>query len=470
MRLGLQLESSVIVNNMFSSKSTPLLCRFSLTVILSLVVSPTLTLSAPVAQGVVRAAVPAGAIQHVLLINLENKNFNDTFGPHSPAVYLNNSLLKQGQLLVNYFATSHLSLGNYIAEVSGQGANPSLNNDCMLSSSSTQGSFIEVLPGDKIVFPGQVVGNGCVFPAKTQTIADQVYAWRAYMEDMGNDPQRDYGTPDKLGGTDCAHPLVGGTDHTVNASPTDQYATRHNPFVYFHSVIDDQQRCNTHVVPLGKVVVGVNGSKDEFSGHLYEDLRHLKTTPQFMLVSPNLCNDGHDAICVGHNVEGTHQGGLFAADVWLKHWMPMILNSPAYQSGKMLVVLTFDEANLVSPLDDSRACEKTNQADCHSPTGPNISNPGYSPLMNSLGLQASPEAGILMYPGGGQVGAVLFNKRFIKAGSINRTGSYNHFSALRSYEDILGITQGGDDGYGHLGYAGAVGMLPFGKDVFNHKG
>ncbi len=52
-------------------------------------------------------------------------------------------------------------------------------------------------------------------------------------------------------------------------------------------------------------------------------------------------------------------------------------------------------------------------------------------------------------------------------GSVNTTGAYNHFSALRSYEDLLGITTGGDDDLGHLGFAAADGLVPFGSDVFN---
>ena len=67
------------------------------------------------------------------------------------------------------------------------------------------------------------------------------------------------------------------------------------------------------------------------------------------------------------------------------------------------------------------------------------------------------------------IGAVLFNKRFIEPGSVNSTGVYNHYSALRSFEDILGITRGYDDGHGHLGYAAKAGLKPFGKDVFNRK-
>ena len=33
--------------------------------------------------------------------------------------------------------------------------------------------------------------------------------------------------------------------------------------------------------------------------------------------------------------------------------------------------------------------------------------------------------------------------RHIAPGSVNSVGQYNHFSALRSYEDLLGIDQGG---------------------------
>ena len=447
--------------------------------------------SANPACDVERAAVPEGAIEHVMVIDLENEDFGTTFGPTSPAVFLNSTLLAAGQLVTNYFATSHVSLGNYLSQVSGQGPTAAINNDCIDLSSLTNppvvGGFTDVLPGDDApdqgAFPGQVVGDGCVFPAPTasshgvRTIGDQLDAlhgksrgrrdtvrWRGYAEDMGNDPVRDYGTPDPAGGTTCAHAPIGGADNSNSASATDQYATRHNPFVYFHSVIDDRARCDAHVVPLGKVTVGAAGGADVFSGHLHEDLRSLETTPSFMFVTPNLCNDGHDATCAGTNVEGGHEGGLIAADLWLKHWMPMIFGSPAYQSGRLLVVLTFDE----SGLRDSRACPAANQADCHSPTGPNVSNPGFSPILALFGLQQPPTT-TFVYPGGGQVGAVLFNKRFIEPGSVNTTGVYNHYSALRSYEDILGITRGGDDGLGHLGYAATPGARPFGKDVFSRR-
>jgi hypothetical protein len=70
-------------------------------------------------------------------------------------------------------------------------------------------------------------------------------------------------------------------------------------------------------------------------------------------------------------------------------------------------------------------------------------------------------------PGGGQTGALVLNPRFVKPGTDNKTGQYNHYSALRSYEDLLGLETGGADGAGHLGFAAAPGLVPFGPDVFN---
>lgn len=433
----------------------------------------------PAAAGAAPSAKPlTPSLKHVIVIDLENESFDETFAPNSPATYLNNTLVPKGQLLSNYYGIGHASTDNYIAQVSGQAPNQISSSDCITSLANLRGAFVDVtlgtLDADHARFPGQVDGNGCVYPAAVQTIGDQLDAaggpnansgaitWRDYGEDMGNDPARDNGTPDPLGGTDCAHPAVGGgTDLTNAATATDQYADRHVPFVFFHSVIDNQSSCNSHVVPLGTVSVGTGGAPDTFSGHLAADLAQERTTPEFSFITPNLCNDGHDATCAGPNVEGTTNaagkniGGLVSADLWLKHWMPLILNSPAYRDGHTLVVVTFDEGNVIN---DATAC-------CNEQPGPNSNgNPGFSPLLAQFGLLKPPtSAG--QYPGGGRIGAVLLNPKYITAGSVNDT-PYNHYSALRSYEDVLGLNTGGADGQGHLGFAAQQGLKAFGTDVF----
>jgi len=450
---------------------------------------------------VVRAAVPTGAIRHVVVINLENESYASTFGPGSVATYLNRVLVPQGELLSDYHATGHVSADNYMAEVAGQAPNLVTSSDCITDLTTFAGSFNDITPGtpdpNRAAYPGQVDGQGCVYPAAVQTIGNQLTSldreghtptWRAYVEDMGNDPARDGGTPDPLGGTDCAHPTqVAGlaadgtngaegpsaTGSQVHSSTTDQYVDRHNPFIYFHAVTDSAAYCAAHVVPLGSVVTGAGGRPDAFQGHLASDFAQQSTTPAFSLITPNVCNDGHDAHCAGTNTDGTTTGGLVGADAWLSHWMPLILGSPAYRDGSMLVTITTDEGSVA---DGSAAAGEL--------PGPGSANPGYSPLLNipsatyggktlyqvlgATGITpgVAPAAGTL--PGGGLVGALLLNSRWITPGTVNAT-PYNHYSALRTYEDLLGIANGGSDGHGHLGLAGAAGLTPFGSDVFNAR-
>lgn len=405
---------------------------------------------------VVRAALPVGDIKHILVIDLENENYADTFSPTSPATYLNHTLLAEGELVEKYYGTGHHSLDNYIAQISGQAPTTATQDDCIGTVTGALFGYVNVTPGtpDKKTStnPGQVDGNGCVYPASVPTIASQLDAkyppfqvshvaqWREYAEDMGNTPSRDGGATDATGGTDCAHPVLGSADSAELGTSSDQYATRHNGFMYFHSIIDKTAECDANVVPLGTLSNG----KPSSSGHLMSDLSNLATTPMFGFITPNVCNDGHDGTCAGTNSLGTNAGGLTGADAWLRTWTPAIFSSPAYTSGTLLVVLTFDESD-----SSTTSC-------CHETSGPNVVAPGQA------GAKKNATA-----PGGGQVGAVLFNPLYIKAGSVDTTGQYNHYSALRSYEDLLGLTTGGTDKLGHLGFAAATGLVPFGKDVFN---
>jgi hypothetical protein len=412
--------------------------------------------AAAVRPGVVRAALPPGTIKHILVIDLENEGYAATFGPTSPATYLNGILRPKGELIEHYYGIGHVSLDNYVAQLSGQSPTRDTIRDCLSTVSGALFGYVNVAPGTKAPskYPAQVLGNGCVYPKGVPTIASQLDAkyppnaithvakWRAYAEDMGNVPTRDGGVTDPSGGTDCAHPVVGGPDTAELATPTDQFTTRHVGWLFFHSIIDNAAECDANVVPLGTLTSGVPNP----DGHLAMDLSSIATTPMFATITPNLCDDGHDATCAGTNDDGTHVGGLVGADDWLAHWMPLILASPAYASGSMLVVITFDESDLSGA--------GANDACCHEQPGPNVTSP--------VNGQTSDKKA----PGGGQVGALLLNPTWLHTGTVDTTGSYNHYSALRSFEDLLGLTTGGSDGLGHLGYAGQKGLVPFGKDVF----
>jgi phosphatidylinositol-3-phosphatase len=446
--------------------------RSLLVAVLALALGPAATAAADPGQGGGRPVLPPGAIKHIMVVELENEDFSATFGPGSPATFLNGTLVPRGELLTNYFATGHASTDNYIAQVSGEAPNAVSGSDCISNTTTFVGTYNDVTPGtfdpDQQTYPGQVDGSGCVYPAAVKTIADQldavdppnplthVAAWREYAEDMGNTPSRDGGVPDPLGGTDCGHPPAGGSDLTNSDTAVDSYADRHNPFMFFHSIVDDPALCDANVVPLGTLQAGSGGAPDRFSGHLATDLAHERTTPRFAFVTPSACDDGHDATCAGVNANGGKTGGLVAADAWLTHWMPLILSSPAYRDGHMLVVVTSDEANPFDP-QGTNAC-------CGERPGPSWEWPGYSQILSFFGVPAPTQPG--QDPGGGDVGALLLNRKWIIRGTSDPT-PYNHYSALRSYEDLLGLHAGGSDGRGHLGYAGQPGLVPFGADVFN---
>ena len=257
-------------------------------------------------------------IKHVWYIELENEGLSQSFGDPSADPYLARTLPRMGALLKNYFAVGHDSLDNYIAQISGQAPDPATQNDC--------GKWTRFEPANHVRPPfDQLVGNGCVYPASVPTLGNQLsqakLSWKGYMQDMGNVPSRDHTTMTKQGPA-CGHPVIGTNDDTEGAVAADQYATRHEGFMYFESVIANQSFCDQHIVSFQP---------------LLHDLASATTTPAFSWISPNLCFDGHDAPCVTGD-----PGGLTEIDAFLQIWIPQILNSPAYKQNG-LIVITFDE-------------------------------------------------------------------------------------------------------------------------------
>src|SRR5438309_2069387 len=83
--------------------------------------------SSPAARALLLEGVPA--LKHVFIIVLENEDFTSSWGPTSPATYLN-SLVPQGAFATHYYGASHASADNYIAMTSGQTPQPQFQTDC----------------------------------------------------------------------------------------------------------------------------------------------------------------------------------------------------------------------------------------------------------------------------------------------------------------------------------------------------
>jgi phospholipase C len=97
-----------------------------------------------------------------------------------------------------------------------------------------------------------------------------------------------------------------------------QYVPRHNPWTYYADAAS-RAGCKRWDVPAGT----------PSGGALRTDIRN-GTLPNVGLLIPNMCHDGHDC-------------PLSTADGWLHGWLPIVLAGPDYKSGRLAIVVTFDE-------------------------------------------------------------------------------------------------------------------------------
>ncbi len=222
------------------------------------------------------AAHPTGSPPHiktVFLILMENKNWLQIRGnPHAP--YINNVLLPMASHAELYFNPPlvHPSLPNYLWLEAGTNFGIFNDDPPSVNHQSTTKHLVTLLQKNNI-------------------------AWKTYQEDIS--------------GADC--PLVN----------NGLYAVRHNPFVYFDDVTDNQDpnsaNCISHVRPFSELATDLAGN----------------TVAQYNFITPNVCNDMHNS-CAPLN-DPIQQG-----DTWLSQNLPTILNSAAYQTGGAVFV-TWDE-------------------------------------------------------------------------------------------------------------------------------
>ncbi len=154
------------------------------------------------------------------------------------------------------------------------------------------------------------------------------------------------------------------------------YAVKHNPAAYFAGG-QDRTACQADNVPMGTTS----------SGSFLTDLTN-GTLPNFAFITPNLCNDTHDC-------------SVTTGDNWLQSWLPIVLNSSAYQSGSTAIFIVWDE---------------------HTPMPNVIITPSTVP------------------------------------GTVSEV-AYNHYSLLRTTEEMLGLTT----------YLGAAASAPSMRGAFEQR-
>ncbi len=193
-------------------------------------------------------------VAHLVLILLENEEYSSMLGAKE-APYLN-ALADRSVLLTRYYGVGHPSLPNYLALAAG--STFGIESDC---------TSCHVAGPDLV---DQLERNGV--------------SWKAYMEGMP---------------TPC-----------YTGAGTDDYAKKHDPFVYFDDVRNDPERCGK-VVPFGELAADIAGHR----------------LPAFAWITPDLCHDGHDC-------------PVSATDRWLRHWVPRITGALGTDGA---VILAYDE-------------------------------------------------------------------------------------------------------------------------------
>jgi hypothetical protein len=218
---------------------------------------------------------------------------------------------------INGLARSGALAGNYYAIT-----HPSLPNYLALTGGQTFGITSDC--------------TGCV--ARGPNLADQLdsagRSWRAYMEQLP---------------APCS-----------KVATSAGYAKKHDPFLYYPSIADNPSRC-ARVVPLG-------GLPDDLqTGHL----------PDFVWITPNLCDDGHDC-------------PLSTADRFLAHIVPSLLSQLGPRG---FLVITWDEG--------------------------------------------SSKRGCCRLAHGGRVATILSGPQ-VRRGARG-SGAFDHYSLLRTIEDAFGL-------------------------------
>ncbi|KAE8453302.1 hypothetical protein EG329_011369 [Mollisiaceae sp. DMI_Dod_QoI] len=171
----------------------------------------------------------------------------------------------QGITLTNYDAITHPSQPNYVASVGGD--THWVWEDWMFRIGSDVKTVVDLLE-------------------------DAGVSWSLYQEDM---------------------PYSGFEGNWINhTTGANDYVRKHNPLMSYDSVTSNEDRL----------------AKSKNFTIFYKDLE-AATLPQWMFITPNMINDGHDT-------------SVTVAGAWTKSFLEPLLSNPTFMQNT-LIMLTFDE-------------------------------------------------------------------------------------------------------------------------------
>jgi phosphatidylinositol-3-phosphatase len=324
------------------------------------------------AEGPVPKGIPH--LDHVFVIMMENHGYVQIIGnPNAPFI---NQYVNSANLANNYFAVAHPSLTNYLEVVGASNFgvhsdnNPDWHNAncttnlasgipntdnpvsgliCPISGTGTDAATPAIDTTNETQGPpGDINVNGVVsFPAVNntsgKTIADQLatagLSWKSYQESLAPSGADRVDFSDGFF-TDTSNipAIIPGETQTL----IELYAAKHDPFVYFRSVQEGEDRGSSL-----SNIVGFEGAHG-----LFDDLGSGRV-PTFAFIAPNQCNDQHGRGNAGPqcdsdpNDNGTQTGLnpalIYAGDLAVRTLVTAIHNSAVWRNSRSAIVVVWDE-------------------------------------------------------------------------------------------------------------------------------
>jgi hypothetical protein len=222
---------------------------------------------------------------YIVSIVMENNGLSETYGQQcgGNCSYITQLADSYG-LALNYSSVAHPSLPNYLSLTSAGNYSyfPFLTDCSPLQTGCS-------VPGFNII--DRIEGSG--------------RTWRAYMED--------YPT------TGCR--IVSNSGYYVNT---------HNPFLYYQDILNNTSRCQN--------IVRANPGSTGYLTMPLQLLNDLNSTApaNFMWLTPNLCNNGHDKCTPLNNT-------VSQSNQYLSLLVPKILNSALFRTQSSALFITWDE-------------------------------------------------------------------------------------------------------------------------------
>jgi hypothetical protein len=323
---------------------------------------------------------------HIFVIMMENHTTSQIIGNTADAPYIN-ALAAESGVALNYLGVTHPSLPNYLAAISGnfQG----IWDDCKAGATVTCapeefGPDSGYTNGQELLTPEQIASaTATPHMFSGQTIVDQLEAhglsWKAYMQSMPS-----VGYPGEYSPVEA------------NGTVVKLYAQKHNPFMYFSSIVSDPQR-------LAKIVPFTRFGLDLATN----------SVPNFVWISPDQCNDMHSISATGAAIIGNPE--CVAPATGLDHTV--------IQEGDDFVQATVSEIEASQAWSENSAIvlvwdenDYTGHAGCcHSPTG---------------------VGGAVL---GGDSAPFLVVTSKHRRPFVDATTPYNHYSLLATIEQLWGL-------------------------------